>query len=234
MIPYSGFLSADSVTGTWIESTIRRKAPDCMAWQQTCHDPSVTSLNLKVTVGQSRRHRVRWRSEAEGHIPAKVAFVENGTTYCLARLGCHFELGSDGLASLLVAINLLAFAFHSALDSLRGLWRQPRNCFENLRTTGRLFVFPHRTALSEILLKKRPTPARCSHRPAAPPCQPLRAAARHCGGTRLPAFPPRRPQRGTGTNRHTAIGASKTGTHAHDATAFATLRIVGRARKAYT
>lgn len=212
----SGFLSAASVTGTRIESTIRHKAPDCMAWQQTCHDPSVTSPNLTVTVGRSRPHRVRWRSEAEVHITAKVTFVENGTTYCLARHGCHFELGSDGLASLLVAINLLAFAFHSVPGSLRGLWHQLRNCFDNLRVTGRLLVFPHRTTLFQILLKKRPTPARCSHHPAAPPYQPLRAAARHCGGTRLRAIPPRRPQRETGTNRHTAT-ASKTGTHAHDA-----------------
>lgn len=133
-------MSADSVTGTWIESTIRRKAPDCMAWQQTCHDPCVTSLNPKVTVGRSRRHRVRWRSEAEVHITAKVTFVENGTTYCLARHGCHFELGSDGLASLLVGTNLLAFALHSVLHSLRGLWHRLRNWFDNLRVTTHLFI----------------------------------------------------------------------------------------------
>ena len=63
-------------------------------------------------------------------------------------------------------INLLAFAFHSVLDSLRGLWCQlldllvtRRDLFENLRVATRLFVFPHWPALLETLLKQRPPPA---------------------------------------------------------------------------
>ena len=104
------------------------------------------------------------------HISAKFTFVENESFNCLSRQGYHlkhnFGHGSDGLANLLAVINLLAFAFHSVLDSLRGQWRQLRDLlvtrrdfFENLHVATRLFVFPHWTALLETLLKKRPPPA---------------------------------------------------------------------------
>ncbi|MDE0124155.1 MAG: hypothetical protein OXN97_06220 [Bryobacterales bacterium] len=50
--------------------------------------------------------------------------IDNGTHSCIARQGYHLRHnsghGSDGLA------NLLVFAFHSVLDSLRGLWCQIR------------------------------------------------------------------------------------------------------------
>ena len=150
---------ADAVTGTWIEFTIRRKAPDGQGWQQTYHNTFFTSL--KVTPANvaaiARAGRARWK-------------IENETFNCLSRQGYHlkhnFGHGSDGLANLLAVINLLAFAFHSVLDCLQGLWRQLRDLlvtrrdfFENLRVAARLFVFPHWTALLETLLKQRPPPA---------------------------------------------------------------------------
>ena len=96
--------------------------------------------------------------------------MENENFNCLSRHGYNlkhnFGHGSDGLANLLAVINLLAFAFHSVLDCLQGLWRQLRDLlvtrrdfFENLRVVARLFVFPDWTALLETLLKKRPPPA---------------------------------------------------------------------------
>lgn len=150
---------ADAVTGTWIEFTIRRKAPDGSGWQQTYYNTFFTSLEVTDdnVAAIARAGRARWK-------------VENETYNCLARHGYNlkhnFGHGSDGLANLLAVINLLAFAFHSVLDCLQGLWRQlrellvtRRDFFENLRVAARLFVFPHWTALLETLLKQRPPPA---------------------------------------------------------------------------
>ena len=150
---------ADAVSGTWIEFTIRRKTPDGKGWEQTYFNTFFTSL--KVTPANvaaiARAGRARWK-------------IENETFNCLSRQGYHlkhnFGHGSDGLANLLAVTNLLAFAFHSVLDSLSGLWRQLRDLlvtrrdfFENLRVAARLFLFPHWTALLETLLKQRPPPA---------------------------------------------------------------------------
>ena len=150
---------ADAVTGTWIEFTVRRQAPDGQGWQQIYHNTFFTSLAVTAdNVGDiARAGRARWK-------------IENETFNCLSRQGYHlkhnFGHGADGLANLLAVLNLLAFAFHSVLDSLRGLWRQLRDLlgtrrdfFENLRVAARLFVFPDWTALLETLLKKRPPPA---------------------------------------------------------------------------
>ena len=127
---------ADAVSGTWIEFTVRRKAPDGKGWQQTYRNTFFTSL--KVTPANvaaiARAGRARW-------------MIENETFNCLSRQGYHlkhnFGHGSDGLANLLAVINLLAFTFHSVLDSLQGLWRQLRDLlvtrrdfFENLRVAG--------------------------------------------------------------------------------------------------
>ena len=63
-------------------------------------------------------------------------------------------------------LNLLAFAFHSVLDCLHGLWHQARtrlvtrrDFFRDLQTLTKYFHFPHWTALLETLLKQRPPPA---------------------------------------------------------------------------
>ena len=150
---------ADAVTGTWIEMTIRRKTPDGTGWKQTYYNSFFTSLEVTpdTVAGIARAGRARWK-------------IENESFNCLSRQGYHlkhnFGHGSDGLANLLAVINLLAFAFHSVLDSLRGQWRQLRDLlvtrrdfFENMHVATRLFVFPHWTALLETLLKKRPPPA---------------------------------------------------------------------------
>ena len=80
--------------------------------------------------------------------------------------GLRFGHGSDGLASPLAVINLLAFAFHCVLDGLSGLWRDLRDLrvtrrdfFENPRVATCLLLFPHRTALPVTLLEKRPASA---------------------------------------------------------------------------
>ena len=103
------------------------------------------------------------------HITAKFTFIENETYNCLSRQGYHlkhnFGHGQAGLANLLAVLNLLAFAFHSVLDSLRGLWRQARarlvtrrDFFRDFQTLTKYCHFPHWTALLETLLKKRRPP----------------------------------------------------------------------------
>ena len=63
-------------------------------------------------------------------------------------------------------LNLLAFAFHSVLDCLRGVWHQVRDrlgpryaFFEELRVLTKYFYFPDWTALFETMLKKHKPPA---------------------------------------------------------------------------
>ncbi len=98
------------------------------------------------------------------HIILKFTFIENETFNCLSRQGYHlkhnFGHGQAGLA------NLLAFAFHSVLDCLRGLWCQARtrlvkrrDFFRDLQTLTKYFYLPDWTALLETLLKQRPPPA---------------------------------------------------------------------------
>ena len=146
---------ADAVTGTWIEFTIRRRTPDGQGWKQTYFNTCFTSLEVTPdNVAEiARAGRARWK-------------IENEVFNCLSNQGYHlkhnFGHGSDGLANLLVVLNLLAFAFHSVLDSLRGLWRRARtelvtrrDFFRDLKTLTKYHFFPHWTALLETLLDER-------------------------------------------------------------------------------
>ena len=150
---------ADAVTGTWIEFTIRRKMPHSRGWKQTYRNTFFTSLEVTAdnVAAIVRAGRARWK-------------VPKETYNCLSRQGHHskhnFGHGSDGLANLLVVLNLLAFAFHSLLDSLPGLWCQTRDrlgpgyaFFEELRVLTKYFYFPDWTALFETMLKRRPPSA---------------------------------------------------------------------------
>ena len=147
---------ADAVQGTWIEMTVRRKAADGKGWEQTYYNTFFTSLEVTPdNVAEiARAGRARWK-------------IENETFNCLSRQGYHlkhnFGHGSDGLANLLAVLNLLAFAFHSVLDCLRGLWHQARallvtrrDFFRDVQTLTKYVYFPHWTALLETLLEERP------------------------------------------------------------------------------
>ena len=60
----------------------------------------------------------------------------------LLHLKHSFGHGKDGLANLLVVLNLLAFTLHSVLDSLHGLWNQVlalRDCSRPLQAMPRTF-----------------------------------------------------------------------------------------------
>ena len=148
-----------AVTGTWSEFEIRRRKPGRPAPERTYCNTFFTSLEVtKDNAGEiARAGRARWKIENEGF---------NCLTNHGYNLKHNFGHGKAGLANLLAALNLLAFAFHTVLDSLRGLWRKlrtllvtRRDFFEHLRVATRLLLFEDWTALLETLLKKRRVPA---------------------------------------------------------------------------
>ena len=88
--------------------------------------------------------------------------IENETFNVLKQHGYHLEHnfghGKDTLASVLVVLNLLAFALHAACDLAENLWQQARQrlgtrfrLFEHLRTVTEYQVFPSWTALITLL-----------------------------------------------------------------------------------
>ena len=98
----------------------------------------------------ARLARARWKIESE-------AF--NGLTCKGYYLKHNFGHGKDGLPNLLATVNLFAFALHTLLDGLRGLWRDCRNNagtrrnFSNdLRRLSERCWFPNwRSLLKEML-----------------------------------------------------------------------------------
>jgi len=93
--------------------------------------------------------------------------IENESFNVLKRHGYHLEHnfghGNDTLASVLVALNLLAFALHSACELVETLWQQARGrlgtrhrLFEHLRTVTEYQVFPNWSALMVLLATGRP------------------------------------------------------------------------------
>ncbi len=88
--------------------------------------------------------------------------IENEAFNVLKQHGYHLEHnfghGKDTLASVLVVLNLLAFALHTACDLAEALWRQARQrlgtrsrLFEHLRTVTEYQVFPNWNALMVLL-----------------------------------------------------------------------------------
>ena len=119
---------------------------------------AVTYRNAFVTDLDINRHtvaelaacgRARWK-------------IENETFNVLKHRGYHLEHnfghGKKTLASVLVALNLLAFALHGACDLIETLWQRARQrlgsrirMFEHLRTITCYRVFPSWTALMTLL-----------------------------------------------------------------------------------
>ncbi len=95
-------------------------------------------------IGARRRiHRARWK-------------IENETFNVLKQHGYHLEHnfghGKDTLASVLVVLNLLAFALHGACELAETLWqRARRRLFEHPRTVTEYQVFPDWNALLSLL-----------------------------------------------------------------------------------
>ena len=88
--------------------------------------------------------------------------IENETFNVLKQHGYHLEHnfghGNDTLAGVLVVLNLLAFALHTACELAETLWQQARRrlgtrrrLFEHLRTLAEYHVFPSWNALVVLL-----------------------------------------------------------------------------------
>ena len=107
----------------------------------TCSGAFVTSLHVDRdnVVEPSDRTRARWK-------------IENETFNVLKQHGYHLEHnfghGKDTLATVLVILNLLAFALHTVCETAETLWQQARQrlgtrfrLFEHLRTVTEYQVF---------------------------------------------------------------------------------------------
>ena len=143
--------SDDAVQGTWIEFEIQRQG------KPTYYNTFFTSLEVTAenVAGIARLGRARWK-------------IENEAFHCLSCQGYNlkhnFGHGSRGLANLLATLNLLAFALHTLLDGMRGLWRQcrddagtRRNFFNDLRCLSQRYWFPNWTSLlTEMLADHAP------------------------------------------------------------------------------
>ena len=95
--------------------------------------------------------------------------IENETFNVLKNNGYNLEHnfghGKDTLASLLVALNLLAFAMHNACDLVEASWQEGRQkvgakmrLFEHIRTVTTYFVFPSWGSLLRTIRTGRPPP----------------------------------------------------------------------------
>jgi hypothetical protein len=100
--------------------------------------------------------RARWKIENESFNVLK----NNG--YCLEH---NFGHGTDRLAMLFAAMNLLAFAFHTVCDILEAKWLTARNAkgsrarfFEHIRTVSAYILFPSWTVFLETLITSKPPP----------------------------------------------------------------------------
>ena len=153
----------------WIEGVPLRDGKDAMnvnwlgvsildAKGKTTYDGAfVTSLpltrdNVVETVACAR---ARWKIENEGFNVLK------NNAYNLAH---NFGHGKKYLARMFAAMNLLAFAFHTACDCVETLWQQAREAigtrsrfFQDLRSISAYVVFPSWTSLMiTLVLGKAP------------------------------------------------------------------------------
>lgn len=147
----------DAVRGTWVEKTVRVRQKSG-AYKRTFYTTFFTSLTVTRHNVQeiARCGRARWK-------------IENECFNCIARHGQNFKHnfghGKNGLANMLATINLLAFALHTVLDSVEGLWQQcrqycqvRRDFFEALRARTNTFWFPDWHSLWESILGRHPPP----------------------------------------------------------------------------
>ena len=147
----------DAVRGTWVEKSVRVRQKSG-AYKRTFYTTFFTSLTVTRHNVQeiARCGRARWK-------------IENECFNCIARHGQNFKHnfghGKNGLANMLATINLLAFALHTVLDCVKGLWQQcrqycqvRRDFFEKLRARTDAFCFPDWHSLWESMLGRHPPP----------------------------------------------------------------------------
>jgi len=137
----------DALQVNWLGVTITNETG-----KATYDGAFVTSLPLTAenVVEIAACARARWKIENESFNVLK----NNG--YNLAH---NFGHGKKYLARIFAAMNLLAFAFHTANDCLETLWQQAReakgsrsNFFQHIRTISAYFVFPSWHSLMNTLI----------------------------------------------------------------------------------
>ena len=143
----------DALTVNWLGVAITDETG------KTTYDGAfVTSLPLTAdnVVEVAACARARWKIENESFNVLK----NNG--YNLAH---NFGHGKKYLARIFAAMNLLAFAFHTANDCLETLWQQAREAkgsrtrfFEHVRTISAYLVFPSWCSLMNTLISCNPPP----------------------------------------------------------------------------
>ena len=95
--------------------------------------------------------------------------IENESFNVLKSNGYHLEHnfghGKQHLAMMFAAMNLLAFAIHTACDCLEQLWIDARTAkrartrfFEHIRTITAYLVFPGWATLMQTLIDSKPPP----------------------------------------------------------------------------
>ena len=137
---------ADALRVTWLEVEISRPGG-----RVTCRNGFVTDLDVTHdNVAEiAACGRARWKIENETfNVPETNGY----------NLEHNFGHGRDGLANLLVVLNLLAFAAHTACDLGDAAWQRARRTlgarkrlFEHVRTITAHVVFPSWTGLIATL-----------------------------------------------------------------------------------
>jgi len=151
----------DAMLVNWVGVTVtdargveRRRSPDKVTYSSAF----VTSLPITPeTVAEIVAcARTRWKIENESFNVLK----SNGY-----HLEHNFGHGKQHLAMMFAAVNLLAFAIHTACDCLEQLWINARTAkrartrfFEHIRTITTYLVFPDWATLMQTLINSRPPP----------------------------------------------------------------------------
>jgi len=143
----------DALKVNWLEIEISK--PD---GKVTYRNSFVTDLPVdrSTVVELAACARTRWKIENETFNVLK----NNGYN-----LEHNFGHGKDTLASLLVVLNLLAFAFHNACDLVDQRWKAARQklaarqrLFEHARSITAYLLFPSWNALLRTILTGVPPP----------------------------------------------------------------------------
>ena len=145
---------ADALAVNWLEVEIAK--PD---GKVTYRNSFVTDLAVTrdTAADIAACGRARWKIENETFNVLKT----NGYN-----LEHNFGHGSQTLASILVVLNLLAFALHTACDLIEASWRRARHAlgtrrrlFEHIRTITAYHVFASWAVLMTTVITGIPPPA---------------------------------------------------------------------------
>ena len=144
----------DAMTVNWIEIEISDPANDRVTYRNSfVTDLAVCADTVAEIVSCGR---ARWK-------------IENETFNVLKNAGYNIEHnfghGKNGLASILVVLNLLAFAMHTACDLLEDAWREAarllgarKRLFEHMRSITVYIVFGSWHALMTTIATGIPPP----------------------------------------------------------------------------